>query len=152
MYGVSKIAVAENVMLIGFPQTDAQFMAKVLGELATAEVVVDMICQTAPAGGGIMFSFTASASYFDVILRTLSNARQEHNPAPMISGGYSKINLFGEEMVDSVGVAARALAALSMATVEISMITTSDLDISLLVRSEDEDVAYKVLKAAYELM
>ena len=58
---------------------------------------------------------------------------------------------FGEDMVTSCGVAARALNALAMADIEVLLITTSDLDISLLVRSENEDSAYDVLKKAFEL-
>ena len=69
----------------------------------------------------------------------------------LISVGYSKLNLFGEDMVTSCGVAARALNALAMADIEVLLITTSDLDISLLVRSENEDSAYDVLKKAFEL-
>ena len=38
-----------------------------------------------------------------------------------------------------------------MAVIEVLLITTSYLDISLLVRSENEDAAYEVLKKAYEL-
>ena len=71
--------------------------------------------------------------------------------SPLISVGYSKLNLFGEDMVTSCGVAARALNALAMADIEVLLITTSDLDISLLVRSENEDSAYDVLKKAFEL-
>ena len=48
-------------------------------------------------------------------------------------------------------VAARALNALAMADIEVLLITTSDLDISLLVRAENEDAAYDVLKKAFEL-
>ena len=54
-------------------------------------------------------------------------------------------------MVTSCGVAARALNALAMADIEVLLITTSDLDISLLVRSENEDSAYDVLKKAFGL-
>ena len=77
-------------------------------------------------------------------------AAAKTNP-PLVSGGYSKINLFGEEMVTSCGVAARALAALAGANIEIVLITTSDLDISLLIRQQDEDSALEVLHKAFEV-
>ena len=54
-------------------------------------------------------------------------------------------------MVTSCGVAARALNALAIEGIEVLLITTSDLDISLLVRAENEDAAYDVLKKAFEL-
>lgn len=69
--------------------------------------------------------------------------------APLISSGYSKINLFGEEMVTSCGVAALALRTLRDAGIEVVLITTSDLDISLLVRGENEDSALNVLRQAF---
>ena len=51
----------------------------------------------------------------------------------------------------SCGVAARALRALAGAGVEIVLITTSDLDISLLVRQQDEDTALEALQKAFEV-
>mgnify|MGYP002422031695 CR=1 FL=1 len=74
-----------------------------------------------------------------------------HSCFELVSGGYSKINLFGEEMVTSCGVAARALAALAGANIEIVLITTSDLDISLLIRQQDEDAALEALHKAFEV-
>jgi len=61
------------------------------------------------------------------------------------------LNLFGEEMVTSCGVAARALSALAKAEIEVLLITTSDLDISLLVRSENEDAALELLSQTFAL-
>ena len=79
-----------------------------------------------------------------------ANLDKDAKASPLISVGYSKLNLFGEDMVTSCGVAARALNALAMAGIEVLLIT-SDLDISLLVHAENEDAAYEALKKAYEL-
>lgn len=54
-------------------------------------------------------------------------------------------------MVTSCGVAARALAALAGAGIEIVLITTSDLDISLLIRQQDEDTALDALHKTFEV-
>ena len=108
-----------------------------------------MICQSAPRGDSVDFSFTTSYDNFAAVMKAIPAAAKA-NP-PLISGGYSKINLFGEEMVTSCGVAARALAALAEAGVEVALITTSDLDISLLVRQQYEDAALNALTAAFEL-
>ena len=142
MYGVSKINSEQNIMLTTFPgaQYSAQSLAEHLDVFAKAGIVVDMICQSAPRGAAVDFSFTTSYDNFAAVMKA--------NP-PLVSGGYSKINLFGEEMVTSCGVAARALAALSGANVEIVLITTSDLDISLLIRQQDEDAALDALHKAF---
>ena len=44
-----------------------------------------------------------------------------------------------------------ALAALAKVNAEVVLITTSDLDISLLIHQEDEDVALNALNKAFEL-
>ena len=151
MYGVSKISSEQDILLTTFPgaQYSAQSLAEHLKVFAEAGIVVDMICQSAPRGDIVDFSFTTSYDNFAAVMKAIPAAAKA-NP-PLISGGYSKINLFGEEMVTSCGVAARALAALAEAGVEIALITTSDLDISLLVRQQDEDAALNALTAAFEL-
>ena len=151
MYGVSKITSEQNMMLTTFPgaQYSAQSLAEHLKVFAEAGIVVDMICQSAPRGSSVDFSFTTSYDNFASVMKAMP-AAVKSNP-PLISGGYSKINLFGEEMVTSCGVAARALSALADAGVEIALITTSDLDISLLVRQQDEDAALSALTAAFAI-
>ena len=151
MYGVTKITSEQNIMLTTFPgaQYSAQSLAEHLDVFAKAGIVVDMICQSAPRGSEVDFSFTPSYDNFTAVMVALPDAVKS-NP-PLISGGYSKINLFGEEMVTSCGVAARALQALAKASVEVVLITTSDLDISLLVRQQDEDVALEALHTAFAL-
>lgn len=151
MYGVSKISSEQDILLTTFPgaQYSAQSLAEHLNVFAKAGIVVDMICQSAPRGDSVDFSFTTSYDNFAAVMKAIPAAAKA-NP-PLISGGYSKINLFGEEMVTSCGVAARALAALAETGVEIALITTSDLDISLLVRQQDEDAALNALTAAFEL-
>ncbi len=153
MYGVSKISSDQNVMLITFP--DAAYapdsLAKHLQVFADLSIVVDMISQSAPHGTSIDFSFTTSEDNLAAVMKALPAAKSGASVPPLISSGYSKVNLYGEEMVTSCGVAARALTALSQAGIEISLITTSDLDISLLLRSENEDAALDALRAAFRL-
>ena len=151
MYGVSKISSEQNIMLTTFPaaQYSAQSLAEHLEVFAKAGIVVDMICQSAPRGTGGGFQFYHQLQQF---CRSHAGhpAAAKANP-PLISGGYTKINLFGEDMVTSCGVAARALAALAKVNAEVVLITTSDLDISLLIHQEDEDVALNALNKAFEL-
>ena len=155
MYGVSKINIEPSLMMISVQ--DAEFkgntMARYLQIFADTGVVVDMISQSAPHGTTIDFSFTASSSDLPLVMKAISaaNLDKDAKASPLISVGYSKLNLFGEEMVTSCGVAARALAALAGANIEIVLITTSDLDISLLIRQQDEDAALEALHKAFEV-
>ena len=133
MYGVSKISIEPSLMMISVQDVEfkGNSLARYLQIFADTGVVVDL----------------------PLVMKAISaaNLDKDAKAAPLISVGYSKLNLFGEEMVTSCGVAARALNALAMAGIEVLLITTSDLDISLLVRAENEDAAYEALKKAYEL-
>ena len=62
MYGVTKITSEQNIMLTTFPgaQYSAQSLAEHLDVFAKAGIVVDMICQSAPRGSEVDFSFTTS--------------------------------------------------------------------------------------------
>ena len=151
MYGVSKITCEENVMLSTFPDAEysASSLSKLLNLFADAGLVVDMICQSTPHGETVDFSFTTNDGSFAAVMKVISAAAW--SKAPLVSTGYVKLNLFGEDMVTSCGVAARALTALGKENIEIALITTSDLDISLLVRDEDEDTAIAALSKAFAL-
>ena len=155
MYGVSKINIETDLMMISVQ--DVAFrgnsLSRYLDIFAETGVVVDMISQSAPHGTTIDFSFTASSSDLPLVMKAISaaNLDKDAKASPLISVGYSKLNLFGEEMVTSCGVAARALAALAGVGIEIVLITTSDLDISLLIRQQDEDTALDALHKAFEV-
>ena len=155
MYGVSKINIETDLMMISVQ--DVAFrgnsLSRYLDIFAETGVVVDMISQSAPHGTSMDFSFTASNSDLPLVMKAISaaNLDKDAKASPLISVGYSKLNLFGEEMVTSCGVAARALAALAGAGIEIVLITTSDLDISLLIRQQDEDTALDALHKAFEV-
>ena len=136
MYGVSKISSEQNIMLTTFPgaQYSAQSLAEHLDVFAKAGIVVDMICQSTPRGSAVDFSFTTSYDNFAAVMKALPAAAKANPP-----------------LVSSCGVAARALAALAGAGIEIVLITTSDLDISLLIRQQDEDTALDALHKAFEV-
>ena len=137
----------------GSNDASAEVVGKLRKIFADNGVVVDMLSQSAPHGTTIDFSFTASSSDLPLVMKAISAADldKDAKASPLISVGYSKLNLIGEEMVTSCGVAARALNALAIAGIEVLLVTTSDLDISLLVHAENEDAAYEALKKAYEL-
>ncbi|MDO5602541.1 MAG: ACT domain-containing protein [Oscillospiraceae bacterium] len=153
MYGVSKITSEQDIMLVTFPEIDAgcTAAAAVLQYFSDAGVIVDMISQTAPRAASVSFSFTCSSRYFAPVMRIIAEGHKNITVSPLISSGYVKINLFGEEMVTSCGVCAKALAALAAHQIDVTLITTSDLDISLLIHQENEDAALQALKEAFVL-
>lgn len=83
MYGVSKINSEQNIMLTTFPgaQYSAQSLAEHLDVFAKAGIVVDMICQSAPRGAAVDFSFTTSYDNFAAVMKALPAAAKA-NPPP----------------------------------------------------------------------
>lgn len=154
MNGISQISCQQDVMLVTFPEADQGVgsMAACLTAFANAGINIDMISQGIPHGAKADLSFTTSYDNWAPVMRTLPQiAAGKSGPAPLIGGGYSKLNLFGREMETMCGVAAKVLAVLAAAEVSVELITTSSVDISILVAAEYEDTALEALKQAFGL-
>lgn len=153
MYGVSKISSERDIMLITFPEVSSSTAASaaILKDFAEANVIVDMISQTAPKASTVSLSFTCSNQFFPAVMQALPKLREKSASAPLISSGFTKLNLYGKDMVTECGVCANALQALSEKEIGVLLITTSDLDISLLIRQENEDVALQTLSSVFSL-
>ena len=152
MNGVSKITVTEDVALITFGKIpfDTALIARIFQSFADAGVNIDMISQTAPQSNTVSLSFTILGSDLVRVLET-SNAMRKENAAvvPMVSSGNCKIQLYGEEMRMMCGVAGNALAALAKANIGITIITTSEVDISVLVNAAQLPDALQTLENAF---
>ena len=79
-------------------QSGGNSLARYLQIFADNGVVVDMISQSAPHGTTIDFSFTAAGSDLPLVMKAISaaNLDKDAKASPLISVGYSKLNLFGE--------------------------------------------------------
>ena len=69
MYGVSKISSEQDILLTTFPgaKYSAQSLAGYLKVFADAGIVVDMICQSAPRGAAVDFSFTTANAIAQIL-------------------------------------------------------------------------------------
>ena len=154
MYGVSRLDISEDVALVSFNNIplDLALLSDIFTEFAKHEIVLDMISQTTPVSGHVSLSF----SCFDrdmVKVLELAGALRKKYPRirPMVSSGNCKLQLFGEEMRTAHGVFAKALASLSGAGVELQQVTTSEVDISLLIGTAHMQQAVQALCEAFAL-
>ncbi|MCD7945571.1 MAG: ACT domain-containing protein [Clostridiales bacterium] len=152
--GITKIAYAADVTLITLSSlpSDSRTVASVLTALSDNGVNVDMISQTAPQGGSIRLSFTISDASLAVALSVLAKLRQE-NPAisPEILPGNCKLAFYDEDMVQTPGVAARVFSLLSQADIQVMLITTSEVDISILVSGHNLSDALTLMCENYNV-
>ncbi len=146
---IHEVYFTENVAILSFEKAPATigFLSELFNRVADAGINVDMISQTAPKGAVNAISFTVADEHVAGVLAVLNEMNV--GIRPMVSTGNVKIALYGEEMPSKVGVAAGAFAVLNEAGIDILLITTSEVDISIVVSSADSDAAYSALKKEY---
>jgi len=108
----------------------------IFAALAAANIAVDMIGQSVGEGGKATIGFTVLNAELDKTRRTLAPIAAELQATLVESGKVSKVSVVGAGMRILSGVAERMFQALSEEGVNMKMITTGDIKISVLV---DED-------------
>lgn len=154
MNGVSKITITDNVSLVCFENmaTDGRAMFKLLSELAKYEISIDMISQSAPYGNSISFGFTISDDELVSTLKICNELSKEYDGLkPMVSSSNCKIQLYGEDMPDTPGVAASAFGVIFETGAQLQLITTSEVDISCLISGVHVDETIDALKQHFGL-
>ena len=137
---VTKISYANHVTLITLASLpcSSKAVADVLTAFAEGGINVDMISQTAPQGGTIRLSFSVSDEDLSRALSILGGLREKcRELTPEILPGNCKIAFYDAQMVNTPGVAAKIFAMLSLAEIQVMLVTTSDVDISILVSDHD---------------
>lgn len=154
MNSVTGINVTEEVSLITFNNlpAEAPVIAEIFERFAESDINIDMISQTAPHSRHVSISFTVSDDDIVKVLELVKTIRDKYSSIKaMVSSGNCKIQLFGEEMRHRPGIAARAISSVADAGVEITLITTSEVDISLLVHASHLDTTLSSLENDFGL-
>ena len=149
---ISEISYCRGVTLVTL--RNVPFDSAVIGALFTAiaegGVNVDMISQTAPLGQSISVAFTVAQDALNTLLPVVNGFKAEHPALNLeLSPGMTKLNFYDADMVNTPGVAASVFSVLGAEGVSVTMITTSVLDISLLVPEHQEEMALKACASAY---
>lgn len=154
MNGISQMTVTDNVSLLYFDRmaADGSTMTALLCALAEEGVNLDMISQSAPYAHNVSLAFTIPDEDLVRTLKICNDLSKQHGGLkPMVSSSNCKLQLYGEEMRETPGVAARTFEAIYASGAEIQLITTSEVDISCLVSGVDVDGAIGCLKQAFKL-
>jgi aspartate kinase len=153
-YSVSGAALAKHearLTLSGVPD-DPEAVHTVFRHVADANVIVDMIVQNVAERGRANLSFTVAAGDLDDALRASGEAAREIGASGVTyDGDVAKLSIVGLGMRSHVGVAAIMFEALANASVNIQMITTSDIKISVLVDRKAAERGLLAVHRAFEL-
>jgi aspartate kinase len=125
----------------------------IVGPIAAANVDVDMIVQNIGASGHTDFSFTVNRSEFQKALDVLAAERGKGFKARDIIGDrrICKVSVVGIGMRSHVGIASRMFKALADEAINIQMISTSEIKISVVIDEKYLELAVRVLHRAFEL-
>jgi aspartate kinase len=126
--------------------------ARVFTVLAEATVNVDMIVQNVSADGTTDMTFTIPLTDAKVARDVLEPLISEVGAAGLeVDEQIGKVSLVGAGMKTNPGVAARMFTALSDAGVNIDMISTSTIRVSVVVNEADVETAVNAIHAAFDL-
>jgi aspartate kinase len=126
--------------------------AAVFGGLAAANVNVDMIVQNVSADGLTDMTFTVGRADLPRALAVLEKAKETVGFAELNADpGVAKISVVGVGMRTHAGVANTMFKALAERGINIEVISTSEIKISVLIREEATELAVRALHTAYGL-
>lgn len=127
--------------------------ASIFGPLADANINVDMIVQNVTEDGKTTdMTFTVSKGDFDRAQQVLQAKKAELNYQGIISdSNVVKVSVIGVGMRSHAGIAQRMFKALSEKGINIQVISTSEIKISVLVAEEYTELAVRALHTAYGL-
>lgn len=149
---VDNIFVTEDVTLFSLcdAPADIAHMAEVFKMIADAGIDVDMISQFPLSGASSGFSFTVSDSDFVPVLSIASELRNRSPKTKIsVSSGNCKITVSGEEMRGTPGVSASVFKAVASVDADVRMITTSEIEIAMLVVKSDVDEVIAAIEKAF---
>jgi aspartate kinase len=124
---------------------------RVFSAIAEKNIVVDMICQNVGSGGKASIGFTVLAGELPATLAVLRPLAAELGAAVEHDEGVSKVSVVGTGMRTHSGVAERMFTALAAEHINMKMITTGDIKISVLVDKADGVKALRAVHQAFGL-
>jgi aspartate kinase len=151
--GVAHDRSEAKITVVGVPDKPGE-AAAIFQALAEAEINIDMIVQniSAAATGRTDISFTLPKSDGQTAMAALDRIRLAIGFEDLLyDDRVGKVSLIGAGMRSYPGVSATFFSALASAGVNIEMISTSEIRISVVVRGEHVDVAVRAVHSAFDL-
>jgi aspartate kinase len=124
----------------------------ILGSIGEANIEVDMIIQNVGADGTTDFTFTVHRNDYEQALDILNNTAKELG-AREVEGDNAivKISLVGVGMRSHAGIASQMFKALADEGINIRMISTSEIKISVVVDEKYLELGVRALHSAFGL-
>jgi aspartate kinase len=140
-----------KITVLGVPDRPG-IAYQILGPVADANVDVDMIIQNVGADGTTDFTFTVHRNDYKKTLDVLKGV-QAHIGAREVSGDdrIAKVSVIGVGMRSHAGIASAMFRTLAEEGINIQMISTSEIKISVVIDEKYMELAVRVLHKIFEL-
>lgn len=149
---VSGIALDKNQARVSIANAEDRpgIVAEIFGALSKANINVDMIVQTIGYDGRTDIDFTIPEVELESAKKVLEKFK------PNVGGidydaDIAKVSIVGVGMKSHSGVASCAFSALASENINIMMISTSEIKISMIIKLKYAELAVRVLHGTYEL-
>tara|TARA_S200000501_G_scaffold191919_1_gene180790 strand:- start:1599 stop:2855 length:1257 start_codon:yes stop_codon:yes gene_type:complete len=141
-----------KITITGVPDTPGVAF-RILGPIAKANIDVDMIIQNSSNDGSTDFSFTVNRVDLDEATRVIeTKVKSEINALDISSDNQiCKVSVVGIGMRSHVGVASQMFEVLSNEGINIKMISTSEIKISVVIDDKYMELAVRSLHDAFGL-
>lgn len=125
---------------------------KILGPISAANVEVDMIVQNVAHDNTTDFTFTVHRNDYNNALQVLQGIASEMGAREVIGDtDIAKVSIVGVGMRSHAGVASRMFEALAKDNINIQMISTSEIKVSVVIEEKYLELAVRALHTAFEL-
>lgn len=149
--GVAKDNDVARISLCGIEDTPGKAF-RIFSLLAKKNINVDIILQSIGRENKKDISFTVAQSHIDEALKIIEDSRETIGYESMsYTTKVSKVSIVGAGMVTNAGVAAKMFEALYEAQINIHMIATSEIKVSVLIDEGYEAKAVKAIHDKFEL-
>ena len=141
-----------KISVLGVPDTPG-IAYQILGEVAEANIDVDVIIQNLSKDGKTDFSFTVNRNDYQRTVELLKEKVLPKLGAQEVVGDtkIAKVSIVGIGMRSHVGVASKMFKALSEEGINIKMISTSEIKTSVVIDEKYVELAVRALHKAFEL-
>lgn len=151
---VTGLTVTENCLMVSLslvPYTAAN-ISRIFAKLASRNIMVDMISQTAPFHETVNVSFTTLLDDRQAVHEVLDELETEMKDIGVaMDESLVKLSVVGIGMISQSGVAAKLFSLLADNGIEFQQVTTSEISISYTIFAKDKDLAVQVIAEAFEL-
>ena len=149
---VSGVACDKNeakITLVRVPDQPG-LAARIFGPIADAHIVVDMIIQNASEDGTTDLTFTVPKADHKKALKIMEKTLPEvHAKGIKVDTEIAKVSVVGVGMRTHAGVAAKMFEVLAGEGINIEMISTSEIKISVVIDAKYSELAVRVLHEAF---